>query len=384
MPTTRLRDARLRAFAIALAALAPAATASCHTPSEDVDAGDLLGVFSRDGGVDASDAAAPARSGRRAGRRGKDGGARASASASSGPVETSVRAPIQGACLAAEGTADRDLKKTIGRPACRDALVLEWKDALGSPRYACVFAPKGVDTRAPLPTVLFFHDGLDDPTMVDKKTSLRKLLGTADLTGDPAHRGFLVVAVQGRAVAGGRRGAAFDTAYTGADNVDVAAVDHFLGEVASKGWVDGRRVYALGPSTGGEMAELYAMMRPDKVAAFGVFAAEPLAAKWACGGPPPPAAVLYRACDRIVACDAVETWLHARDDGRAETAWARLGDGNDDEPNCAFKHKCGEVKGTANHRRWPKGKEGFFLKFFAKHALGGGGSAAPAAPAAAE
>ncbi len=55
----------------------------------------------------------------------------------------------------------------------------------------------------------------------------------------------------------------------------------------------------------------------------------------------------------------------------AETAWQRLGAGNEEEL-LLLRKKCSEVKGTANHRRWPAGKEDVFLRFFAKHALGAG------------
>ncbi|HEY4120207.1 MAG TPA: PHB depolymerase family esterase [Byssovorax sp.] len=357
-------SARAVAGCLAAGALAPALFAACHAPSDDVDAGDLLGVFSRDGGAERGVTDAGADGGaRRTAKKKRDGGADTPAA----PV--AVRAPIAGSCLAAAGEPDKDISRVLGRPACRDAQIFEWKDALGSPRYACLFAPRGVEARAPLPIVLFFHGGLDDPTMVDKKTSLRKLLSTADLTGDPAHKGFLVLAVQGRHIQGGRRGSIFDVEHTGAGNVDVETVDHFFTEVDAKHLVDPRRVYTLGAQTGGQMAALYAMTRPDRVAAFGAFAAEPLSAKWSCGGPPTPAAILYRACDFFTKCDVVEEWRNARDAAGADTRWLRLGAGNDDEPNCAFKNKCSEVKGTANHRRWPKGKEDEILKFFAKHAL---------------
>ncbi len=223
--------------------------AACSTPSENVDAGDLLGVFSHDGGADASTEAGAHDAGAKRGKRGKDGGVDPSAAA-----DASVRAPVAGSCVASQGEPDTEVKHVVGRPACRDAQVLEWADALGSPRYACVFAPKGIDSLAPLPTILFFHGGLDDPTMVDKKTSLRKLLASTDLSGDPAHKGFVIVAVQGRAVSGGKRGTAFDTTFTGEANVDAAATDHFLAEIEKKGWVDKRRIYALGTASGGQMA----------------------------------------------------------------------------------------------------------------------------------
>ena len=62
----------------------------------------------------------------------------------------------------------------------------------------------------------------------------------------------------------------------------------------------------------------------------------------------------------------------------AETAWLRLGAGNEEESNCSVKNKCTPLKSDGNHRRWPKGREGDLLRFFSRHALGATGSLADA------
>jgi pimeloyl-ACP methyl ester carboxylesterase len=342
------------------AALVPA----CSTPSSEIDGGDLMGVFSHDAGARDADA------GRRDGGK-RDAGADASAAADASAVpDASTRAPIEGVCVAEDGAADHDIRRTIGRPPCRSSQVMEWKDADGSPRYACVTAPPGVETRAPLPVVIFFHDPEDDPSSVDKKTLLRKLGASFNLSGDPAHVGFIVLAPQGRHIKGGRRGSIFDTDYTGRDNVDVAAADHFLAELDGKGLVDKRRVYTLGASYGGHMAATYAMMRPDRVAAFAAFATDAPRAAWSCAGPPPPGMVIYRACDGFFSCESVERWLRVRDAAGAETAGLRLGAGNEEEPNCATRNRCTPKRSEGNHRRWPKGRETDIAAFFARHALG--------------
>ncbi|MFT3770654.1 MAG: prolyl oligopeptidase family serine peptidase [Minicystis sp.] len=255
---------------------------------------------------------------------------------------------------------------------------MEWKDAEGSPRYACIVAPPGAETRAPLPLIVFFHDEQDDPSSVHKKTNLPKLAASYNLAGDPAHTGFIVLAPQGRHIRGGKRGSVFDTEYTGTDNVDVATVDHFVGELDAKGLVDKRRIYALGASYGGHMAATYAMMRADRVAAFAAFGSDAPRAAWSCGGPPPPALVMYRACDGFISCESVERWLRARDALSAETPWIRLGAANEEEPSCTVRNKCTPKRAENNHHRWPKGREGDILAFFARHALGAG--PAPAAP----
>lgn len=355
-------------------AAAAASFAACSTPSSQLDGGDLMGVFSHDGGTDAGHASADA--GRRR-RKAKDAGRGASPPASAAP-DASVRAPIEGVCVAPGGAPDRDISRVLGRPPCRGAHVVEWKDAEGSPRYACIVAPPGVETRAPLPLVIFFHDEQDDPSSVHKKTHLPKLAATYNLTGDPAHTGFIVLAPQGRRLKNGKRGSVFDTDYTGPDNVDAATVDHFVAELDKKGLVDHRRIYTLGASLGGHMAATYAMMRADRVAAFAAFATDAPRAVWSCPGPPPPALVLYRACDGFISCESVERWLRARDATSAETPYLRLGAGNDEEPSCAVKNKCTPKRAEGNHHRWPKGREGDILGFFARHALGGG--PAPARP----
>ncbi len=352
---------------------------SCSTPSSSVDGGDLLGVFEpRDAGSgpDASlDAGSKARSRRDAGAARADAtGPLGSASplaptAGASATGPAARAPIEGSCVAEEGIPNREIRRVIGRPPCRDAQVLEWRDGEGSPRYACVIAPKNVETRAPLPLVVFFHAPYEDPTSVDKKTGLRKLGSKLQLSDDAAHAGFIILAPQGRHIRGGKQGAIFDADYTGQDSVDVATVDHFIEELSAKKLVDKRRVYTLGASFGGQMASTYAMMRADKVAAFAVYASDSPRAAWTCPGPPPPAMVAYRACDQFFPCESVERWLRARDALSAETGWIRLGDFMNDEPNCAFAKKCSATKGGANHRKWPKAREEEILRFLGRHTL---------------
>lgn len=373
-PTSRRARPRpsrgLLAAALGSAIAAALAVPACSTPSSTIDGGDLMGVFSHDASADAA-----ADGSRRDGGRGpRDAGLDGDAAPAPPLVpDASVRAPIEGVCVRESGAPDREVRRIVGRPACRGAQILEWKDSEGAPRYACVISPPGVETRAPLPLVIFFPDGEDDPTAVDKETGLRKLGATTNLGGDPSHTGFIVLAVQGRHIKKGKRGSIFDTDYTGPDNVDVATVDHFLGELEDKSLVDKRRIYALGAAYGGQMAATYAMMRADRVAAFAAYAADAPAAEWSCAGPPPPAMIVYRACDGFFSCESVERWLRARDALSAETAWLRLGAANEEEPNCAVKNKCTPVKSEGNHRRWPKGRELDLLRFFGRHALGSPG-----------
>jgi dienelactone hydrolase len=333
-----------------------AALVACDGPSAHVDGGDLLGALEDASPRDAG-AGKPAR---------PTASAKASASATA-PV--AVRAPGgAGRCLEAGPAADLELKRTVGRPGCRDATIFEWKDREGSPRYACLYGARGAEPRAPLPLLLYFHPHDDDPTTLEDRTGLKKLLGKADVTRDPAHRGMLVLAVQGRAFRG-RAGTTFDTGRVGDDNADLAAVDHFVGEVLKLGLVDAQRVYTLGAGTGGEMAAFVSLARPELVAAVGTFASLGPAARWVCPEAPAPLYAAYRACDSVSACDRVEKHLETWEQWGGEVERTRLDEGDGTEPACRGKQKCGREKGQALHVRWPKGRNDELVRFFSRHAL---------------
>lgn len=350
---SRPRGGRTRALAGLWLALSLSA---CDSPSAHVDGGDLLGALD-----DAApgDAGAPKPLGPKA-------SAKVSASASA-PV--AVRAPSgAGRCLEAGPALDPELRRTVGRPGCRDATIFEWKDREGSPRYACLYGARGAEPRAPLPLVVYFHPHDDDPTTLEDRTGLKKLLGKADVSRDPAHRGMLVLAVQGRALRA-RDGTTFDTARVGDDNADLAAIDHFVAETQKLGLVDPQRVYSLGAGSGGEMAAFLALARPELVAAVGTFAALAPGARWTCPEAPAPLFAVYRACDSMSACERVEKHLETWEGWGGEVERVRLGEADGTEPACRGKQKCGREKGQALHVRWPKGRNDELLRFFSRHAL---------------
>lgn len=373
-PAVSLARAALLGLALAAPATIALASASCSTPSSTVDGGDLLGLYDRDAGSDAP-AAADARAGKDGGKRGRPPAV--------APGPTKERKPVTGTCVAKQGEPDRELRRTLGRPACRGEEILEGRDADGSPRYACVIGARGAEARAPLPLLVFFHGPEGTPATVDRRTGWKKLAAKFPVSADAAHPGFLVLMPQGRLLKRDRSGAIFDTDHIGEGNVDVATVDQFIEVLKKRGLVDARRVYTVGEGKGGLMAATYAMWRADRVAAFATFASEGPSATWTCADvPPPPALILYRACDAVTACDSVEAWVHAREKASAETVAIRLGAGNEEEVNCAMKNKCTKGKGTANHERWPRGREEDILRFFARHALSADAAGAPsAAPA---
>ena len=247
--------------------------------------------------------------------------------------------------------------------------MLEYADANGTPRYGCVFSPRDLEKRTPLPLLVFFHGEGDDATAVHRKTKLRRRYHKTDLSGDPRRRGFIILAPQGRRLEK-TSWLRFDTAHVAVDNVDLETVDHFVDELQKKGMIDPRQVYAAGHGRGGEMATLYAMLRPDRIAAFATFGSNGARFKWSCATPPPPAAILYRACDTMTPCADVEQWLQAREDARAPTWSLRMGATRKAEPTCVLsKRRCRPKKGKINHNRWPKSREKEMLEYLGRFSL---------------
>jgi len=291
-----------------------------------------------------------------------------SASSDEPPAVVSTRrAPVKGPCVS---TAGEPLKKDptfARRPGCRGAEIVEFGEADGTPRYACVHRPDDVERRAPLPVVLFFHGKNESPTKVARETALRNLSDDVDLTGAAEHRGYVVLAPQARRLQGH---VGFDVGFVSDENADVRATDRFLELLEKRGWVDRRRIYAMGAGTGGHMAALYTMLRPERIAAYASYAGNAAPLRWTCQEAPPPAAVLYRACDAVTPCLDMEQWLRQREETLAPTMALRLGTYNQLEPSCSLDpFRCKLKSGTANHLRWPKGKERTMLEFLGRYSL---------------
>jgi poly(3-hydroxybutyrate) depolymerase len=337
------------------------ATAACDAST--VDPTDVDGVF------DAPSASVPALA-KSAAHKPKKG-----AKPDAGPkLPARERKPIAGPCVAASGEAARQNKRPAGRPACRRSRIIESRDDDGTPRYACLFAPRDVDARKPLPLVIFLHGETGDPRAVHRKTRLRRRYAELDLSGDPEHTGFVVLAPQARRILKGKQTQSlqmrWDVAHTLPNNADVRAIDRYVEQLLAEGLVDKRQIYAVGESLGGDMAMLYGMLRPDRVAAVGLYASAPRALKWTCEADPPPVGVLYRACDAVVPCADVEQWLGAQEAAQSQIWSMRLGAGKATEPSCVLsKDRCRTKKGSANHERWPKPREQELLEYLSRYSI---------------
>lgn len=328
--------------------------------SSDVDGGDIRGVFDHTASASGSASGAPPASAR----------ASASSSASATPrIAARERAPIDESCIAEQGEPAPRHRRYGKRPACRRARVLEYRDEDRTPRYGCVFESSKIQQTKPLPLVVFLHGEFDDATALHKKTRLRALYHKLDLTGDPKHPGFVILSPQARKLEGSHS-LRWDHGYHSRKNIDVVTIDHFVDELLAAGLVDARQIYVIGDSGGGRMAALYAMLRPDRVAAFATYAADASTYRWTCEQAPMPAAIAYRACDAMVPCADVEQWLGARSEAHAPTFSLRLGSGKSKEPSCALsKSACREKKGKANHHRWPKHNERELLDYLGRYSL---------------
>ncbi|MEM9693944.1 MAG: hypothetical protein AAGA56_15455 [Myxococcota bacterium] len=323
--------------------------------ASEVDGTDLRGVF-----------AASSSSGAAGGRRAAPVGERP---ADHRIVSRARPIPVQESCLAPRGKPAEPSTRVAKRPTCHGARVLEFRDPVDVPRYGCVYEP-GPAADEGLPLVVFLHDVFDDPSAIYRKTRLRRWFRKFDLSGDPERPGFAILAVQARRIGAHLR---WDTAYHGPEHPDVDAIGRFVDRLVEEGVADPSRIYVLGAGRGGEMANLFAFARPDRVAAFGTFAAAPSEVQWSCdGNEPPPVAVLYRACDGTTACSTVERWLERRRDGNEPTFALRLGQGSQEEPSCALSRRaCGPKRGAANHQRWPKRREKDVLRYLGRFRLEG-------------
>jgi poly(3-hydroxybutyrate) depolymerase len=153
-------------------------------------------------------------------------------------------------------------------------------------------------------------------------------------------------------------------------NVDVASVDHFVDILSERGVIDRRQIYTLGHGSGGVMAAMYAMVRPDRVAAFATVASDASAWVWACEARPPPAFIAYRACDTVTPCGSVERWLRWREGRGATTTSLRLDASGRRAASCATgRRRCRDAVGRGNHQRWPKSSEKTLLEFFSRYRL---------------
>ena len=174
-------------------------------------------------------------------------------------------------------------------PVCFSGRVLgPWKDSDGTDRYACIYEPEQHSRDNPLPLLVFLHGSVATADSV-KATGLVGEIDKADLGGKKP--GFILLAPEGRYASHYYPGVdsnamGWDNWYrqlspsgdvtvagtTYKENVDAAAVDHFIQDEIATGEVDPARIYLTGWSNGAAMALLYALNR-QSIAAAAVYSA---------------------------------------------------------------------------------------------------------------
>ena len=202
---------------------------------------------------------------------------------------------------------------------------LDWTDATGQPRKACLLTPPGATRSTPLPLVVFLQGSLVPAT---PQLILNDWVGrykTQDLTGDAKRPGFTLLMPIGRNTHHfypypDDYALGFDNWYRNLDrgspllNVDVAAIDAFIQQVKDRGIVDDDRLYVTGWSNGGAMAELYSLNTPE-VAATATYSATAPFSDWRdpCAQAPfattlPPVMDIHNSCDVIGTCQTTTAY----------------------------------------------------------------------------
>jgi len=253
---------------------------------------------------------------------------------------------------------------------------LNWTDANGEARAACLFTPAGASKATPLPLVVFLQGSLAPAVPQLLLNDWVSLYQTQDLSGDPKRPGFILLLPIGRNTHHfypypDDYALGFDNWYRNLDrgspglNVDVAAIDQFIGQVRNRGIVDDDRLYMTGWSNGGAMAELYSLNTPA-VAATATYSATAPFSDWQdpCAQTPfattlPPAMDIHNACDVIGTCQTT-TAYHQKlatlfpklvqnvvliDETRQQTSSCNA--------LCATQTLEGDPVGLANHLIWP-------------------------------
>ncbi len=189
------------------------------------------------------------------------------------------------------GDAPRALVPDVTQLTCAGgAMMPTWTDGDGTERRACLWEPAAASAATPLPLIVYIHPSLFTADTLPVATNLLDFQATADLTGDPARPGFIVVAPEGRATthfypAPDDQGTGWDNWYrqlekhgrdvvvgdvTYPQNVDAATIDHFIDAEIATGKVDTRRIYVTGWSNGSAMGVLYALNR-RRIAAAAIY-----------------------------------------------------------------------------------------------------------------
>jgi hypothetical protein len=339
-----------------------------------------------------------------------------------------IVATVVGACTSAAGQQNTRLCGPFGNPPadtisaalplCVGGVRLgPWTDSDGTRRYACRYEPASLTGSGSLPMVVYLHPSLFGTETIHLTNLLHYQESLPIGSGD--RRGFIVLEPSGRKTTHyypfpNQKGVGWDNWYRQLnpagdvkvgdtvykENVDAAAIDHFIAEEAAAGRVDRKRVYVTGWSNGAAMAYLYALNRSN-IAALAVYSApdpfgafdDPCPQKPVHGAatadsevqifnPRLPNMHIHNNCDVAGICpncESLTSQLMAAGASVSDTIVDALGSrvsacmracGADSKGDPApVSNPLAWTLGLGNHSRWPLNWTRTMLEFFRDHPL---------------
>lgn len=189
------------------------------------------------------------------------------------------------------GTSNALTATSYALTRCRGGVALkDYVDRNGTPRQACFWDNAAAAVDQPLPLVVYLQASFAAIDTQIGKTGLIDAGSSANLSGDAARPGFLLLAPLPRYTqhyypVPNSFSLGFDVWYRqfgssarsieGVEypvNVDFATIDHYIAQLVDTKRVDARRVYLVGYSNGASTAIEYAQNRPG-IAAAAVYSA---------------------------------------------------------------------------------------------------------------
>ena len=269
---------------------------------------------------------------------------------------------------------------------------LNWIDRTGQPRAACLIAPSRATASTPLPMIVFLQGSIFPAPPQLTLTRWVPLTETANLSGDPVRPGFILLVPIGRNTKHqlpypDNYGLGWDNWYRNLDrstpdlNLDVAAIDAFIGQVRARGIVDSNRLYLSGWSNGASMAQLYAMNTPEVAAAAVYSSPDPFRDILdSCAQTPfatslTPLMTMQNACDIAGICQT-GTAFHRDLAQRLPKLQLKTlildglkNEGASCQAACAAQTLPGNPIGVVNHLAWPARQNEAMFRWLREHPL---------------
>jgi predicted alpha/beta hydrolase family esterase len=300
---------------------------------------------------------------------------------------------------------------------CQNGAMLKaYTDANGTPRQACFWDNPAATSATPLPLVVYLQASLVALDTQIGKTGLLAARLAADLSGDAAKPGFLLLAPLPRYTRHyyplpNNFSLGFDIWYRQFGNaarsvdgirypanVDFVTIDHYIAQLTATQRVDAKRIYLVGYSNGASTAIEYAQNRAN-IAAAAVYSApdpyaflsDPCAQQPVAAAPASNAELqvmrrdapifhLHRDCDVYGSCASAQR-MHERINGSGTAQLLTQTIDRDQQPVTQCDAACGSdpdgspwnlkarTTGSHNHNTWPGDWDNRLLGYLRGHPL---------------